>query len=236
MSSFSYNGHDFSAYLTAELLEPVGHAVEAVSAEVPGRPGSVLLFGEVVPLVLRLRVFMDNHAFTTAELGEVRRLLRGWLLSTDGGVLVVPGEPTLEWHDVVCTGVSDWSDLFASGSAVVTFTCFDPIAYGSADESTEETFEVGGTWATWPVITLTAEAGSSVSVAENGSGLTVEGTFAAGDLVVIDCLAQTAALNETDATASVTLGSDFFSLAPGAHTFTFTGCPAHTVAWTERWA
>lgn len=145
MSSFSYNGHDFSAYVSAELVEPVGHAVDTNVAEVPGRPGAVLLSGQIDPLVLRLRVFMDNHAFTAAELAEVRRLLRGWLLAPQDGALVVPGEPTLEWHDAVCTGVSDWSSLFSDGSAVVTFTCFDPIAYGAAGSSVLETFEVGGT-------------------------------------------------------------------------------------------
>ncbi len=236
MSSFSYNGHDFSAYLTVELIEPVGHVVEVTTAEVPGRPGSVLLSGEVEPLTLRLRVFMDNHAFTTAELADVHRLLRGWLLATDGGVLVVPGEPLLEWHDALCTGVSDWSDLFASGSAVVTFTCFDPIAYGNGVSSTEDAFEVGGTWATWPVITITADAGSSVSVAEGRLGVTVEGTFSAGDLIVIDCLAQTVTLNGADATDKVILGSDFFSLVPGTHSLMFSGCSSHTVSWVERWA
>lgn len=236
MSSFTYDGHDLAPYVTAELLEPVGHVVEAYVAEVPGRPGAVLLSGDVVPLTLRLRVFMDNHAFTTAKLAQVRRLLRGWLLATDGGVLVVPGEPTLEWHDAVCTGVSDWSSLFADGSAVVTFTCYDPIAYGDSKESDAEAFEVGGTWPTWPVYVLYADDGSSLSVTEGGAGITVNHAFEFEDLVIVWALSQTVTVNGKDATADVALGSDFSALSPGKHTLAFSGCSTHSVRWRERWA
>ena len=46
--------------------------------------------------------------------------------------------------------------------------------------SDAESFEVGGTWETWPTITLVAEAGSAVSVGDGSSSVAVEGTFAAG--------------------------------------------------------
>ncbi len=238
MSSFTYNGHDFSAYVSAELVEPVGHVVEAETAEVPGRPGRLLFSGDVEPLVLRLRVFMDNHAFTTAELAEVRRLLRGWLVCPSGGALVVPGEPELEWHDAVCTGVSDWTSLFSDGSAVVTFTCFDPIAYGKADSSALGAFNVGGSWGTWPTVGMNANAGSAVQVTDSFSGafVRVEGGFSAGDAVLIDMEGQTVAVNGSDATGNVTLGSDFFSLRPGNMSLAFSGCSEHSVRWTERWA
>ena len=38
-----------------------------------------------------------------------------------------------------------------------------------------------------------------------------------------------------DASADVAVESTLFSLDPGAHTLTFSGCSAHTVSWTERW-
>ncbi len=43
-----------------------------------------------------------------------------------------------------------------------------------------ESFGVGGTWETWPTITLVAEAGSAVSVGDGSSSVAAEGTFAAG--------------------------------------------------------
>lgn len=39
MSALSYNGHDFSPYVTAELVEPAGHALALCALEAPGRPG-----------------------------------------------------------------------------------------------------------------------------------------------------------------------------------------------------
>lgn len=236
MSSFTYNGHDFSGYVSAELVEPAGLVVDADVAEVPGRPGRALVSGDLEPLTLHLRIFMDNSAFSTSELASVRRMLRGWLAGPYGGVLVVPGEPTLEWHDAVCTGVSDWSSLFADGSAVVTFTCYDPISYGEAKETKKESFEVGGTWDTWPVYVLYADDGDSLSVAEGGKGFTVEHAFEFEDLVIVETLSQTVSVNGTDATADVTLGSDFLALSPGSHELAFTGCSTHSVQWRERWA
>jgi predicted phage tail component-like protein len=239
VSSISYDGHTLGDYVSAELVEPVAHVVSPTTAQIPGRPGLLLLSAEVEPLELRVRLFLDApDALTVAQRSEVRRTLRAWLLSTTGAELAVPGEPELTWHEAICTGVSDWSSLFADGQAVVTFECLDPIAYGAAASSTDETFTVGGTWETWPTIGLVAEEGDSVTVehSETESSLTIERSFAAGDVVLIDCLAQTVTVNGEDATADVTLGSDFFALQPGSATLSFSGCSSHTVSWTERWA
>lgn len=238
MSSFSYAGHSFEDYLSAELVEPVAHVIDPLTAKVSGRPGLVLLGGEVEPLELRLRVFLDApEALSVAERSAVRMTLRNWLLVPGGGTLVVPGEPTLEWHDVVCAGVSDWDSLFADGSAVVTFECLDPIAYGDAAASADDSFTVGGTWQTWPLVQLSAEGGSSVMVADSATGayVLVEREFAAGDVVVIYSDSQFVTVNGVDATADVALGSDFFSLGPGDVSLSFTACTDHIVSWRERW-
>lgn len=237
MSSISYAGHDLAGVASAELLEPVAHAVAPVTARVPGRPGLELLGGDVEPLELSVRLFLDDaDATTVAKRSDARARIRSWLLAPAGGELVVPGEPTLRWRDVVCTGVSDWSSLFADGSAVVTFLCMDPIAYGASDSSDGVSFSVGGTWPTWPVVELVARAGAAVSVACGGATLAVECAFRAGDLVSIDCAAQRVTVNGTDASADVTLGSDFFAIGPGDVAPSFSGCSSHVMRWVERWA
>ena len=85
---------------------------------------------------------------------------------------------------------------------------------------------------------MTARAGSGVTVACAATGERVEltRTLAAGNLVRIDCAAQTVTVNGADATADVTLGSDFPSLAPGRVALAFSGCSSHLVLWRERWA
>lgn len=237
MSSITYNGHDFSGYVTAELVEPAGHALSPRALAVPGRPGAALLGCELPPRVLRVRLFLDAGVTLTAEeRSAIRHELYGWLVAPMGAELSLTGEPGLTWRDAVVTGVSDWDSLFEDGSCEVEFTCFDPVAYGEEKSSAASALTVGGTWATWPVATLTALAGTSVKVAD-GSGryVLVERTFAAGDVVVMDFAAEVVTVDGVDASADVAVESTFFSLTPGSHTLAFSGCSAHTVEWVERW-
>lgn len=237
MSALSYNGHDFSDYVAAELIEPAGHALSPRTLAVPGRPGAVLLGCELPPRALRVRLFLDaGVALTAEERSAIRHEMYGWLVAPAGAELSLTGEPDLTWRDAVVTGVSDWDTLFEGGSCEVEFTCFDPVAYGDEATSSGTALTVGGTWGTWPVVTLTALSGSSVKVADElGRYVLVERTFAAGDEVVMDFAAESVTVDGGDASADVAVESTFFSLAPGAHTLAFTGCSAHAVTWTERW-
>lgn len=237
MSSITYNGHDFSPYVKAELVEPAGHVPTPRTLAVPGRPGAVLLGSELPPRVLRVRLFLDaGISLTSDERSEIRHGLYGWLAAPGGGELELPGEPGLTWRDAVVTGVTDWDSLFEDGSCEVAFTCFDPVAYGEERSSSASALTVGGTWRTWPVVTLTASAGSSVRVTDElGRYVLVERSLAAGDEVVMDFAAEAVTVDGGDASADVAVESTFFPLEPGAHTLAFSGCSAHTVAWTERW-
>ena len=198
---------------------------------------AALLGCELPPRVLRVRLFLDAGISLSAdERSEVRHVLYGWLVAPSGAELELPGEPGLSWRDAVVTDASDWDSLFEDGSCELAFTCFDPVAYGEGKSSAAADFTVGGTWATWPVVTLTALAGSSVRVADGlGRYVLVERDFSAGDEVVVDFAAEAVTVEGADASADVTVESTFFSLDPGAHTLTFSGCSAHTVSWTERW-
>lgn len=237
MSGFSYAGRDFSPYVQAELVEPAAHALEPRALAVPGRPGALLLGCELPPREVRLRLHLDaGSQMTPGELSRLRALLRAWLCAPGGGDLVVPGEGALTWRDAVVTGVSDWSSLFEGGSCAVDFTCYDPVAYGTARSCTGVELEVLGTWPTLPVVTLTAAAGSAVKVADDaGRYVLVERDLSAGDEVAMDFAAESVTVDGEDASADVGVGSAFFSLAPGAHVLTFSGCSAHEVTWTERW-
>ena len=237
MSALTYNGHDFSEHVTAELVEPAGHALSPRALAVPGRPGAALLGCELPPRALKVRLFLDAGVTLTAEeRSEIRHEMYGWLVAPMGAELSLTGEPDLTWRDAVVTGVSDWDSLFEGGSCEVEFTCFDPVAHGDGKSSAASTLTIGGTWPTWPVVTLTALAGSSVKVTDGlGRYVLVERTFAAGDVVVMDFAAESVTVDGADASADVAVESTFFSLAPGSHSLTFSGCSAHTVAWVERW-
>lgn len=237
MSSLTYNGHDFSDYVTAELVEPAGHALSPRALAVPGRPGAALLGCELPPRVLRVRLFLDAGVTLAAEeRSAIRHEMYGWLVAPMGAELSLTGEPDLTWRDAVVTDASDWDSLFEDGSCELAFTCFDPVAYGEGKSSAGTALAVGGTWATWPVVTLTALAGSSVKVADGlGRYVLVERDFAAGDAVLLDFQHEAVTVDGADASADVAVESTFFSLEPGSHTLVFSGCSAHTVEWVERW-
>ena len=205
---------------------------------VPGRAGAVLLGGEVPPKVLTVRLYWDSLlGLDAAARARARHEVCAALLAAGGGELVVPGDPELTYRDAVCTACGAWSSLFADGSAEVEFTCYDPIGYGSQRSTESAAFTVGGTWPTWPVVSVVAAAGSSVEIADGDSGayVLVERAFVGGEEVVVDFQAETCAVDGSDACAAVSVASEFFSLAPGARELVFTGCGSHSVSWHERW-
>ena len=239
MRSIKYCGVDFAAWCSAEVVESCGHAIEPRVVAVPGKPGAVLLGGEVPPKVLRVRLYWDSLlGLDTAARAKARHEVYAALLSVGGGELVVPGDPEMTYRDAVCTGCGAWSSLFADGCAEVEFACYDPIGYGSQLATESAAFEVGGTWATWPVVSVVAAAGSSVEVADGDSGayVLVEQAFVGGEKVVVDFQAETCLVDGVDAAAAVSIASEFFSLAPGARELAFSGCSSHSVSWFERWA
>lgn len=115
------------------------------------------------------------------------------------------------------------------------FTLLDPVAYGMARREVGGTFEVGGTWPTWPTFELVASAGTAVQVGCGGKVVCVERAFAGGESVIVDCEREGVTVGGADARADVTLSSDFFSLAPGGCTLAFSGCSTHVAAFHERW-
>ena len=238
MRSISYCGTDFSTWCLAEVVEGCGHAVAPRVVSVPGRAGAVLLGGEVPPKVLRVRLFWDSLlGMDAAARAKARHEVYAALLATGGGELVVPGDPELTYRDAVCTGCGDWSSLFADGTAEVEFTCYDPIGYGIQRATESAVFVVGGTWVTWPVVSVVAAAGTSVEIADGDSGayVLVERAFVGGEAVVVDFQRETCLVDGADASACVSIASEFFSLAPGARELVFSGCVSHSVSWFERW-
>ena len=237
MRSIIYNGHNFSACTSAEIVGPP-QVLSATSKRVPGRAGALLVAGRVEPRVLRVRLFLDpGYLAGTRRLSWIRHGLYSWLVATDGGTLVVPGDPELTWRDVVCTGVEGWSNLFETGKCLVEFTCFDPIAYGATRTVTDNAFEVAGTWRTWPSVRLVAQAGDAVRVTNISTGeyVYVAHSFAGGEELELDFQHETVSVDGVDASADVSVASDFFTLEPGENELAFAGCSSHEVAYVERW-
>ena len=217
VSALVYNGHDLSAYVTAELVEPAGHALEPRALAVPGRPGAVLA-GLGAAAARPRREAVPGRGGLRSPRRSAARSGTGCTAGSSrpgGGELAISGEPGLAWRDAVVTGVTAWDSLFEDGSCEVEFTCFDPVAYGAERASAGTALAVGGTWATWPTVTLAAAAGPSVRVADElGRYVLVERAFSAGDEVVMDFAAETVTVGGADASADVAVESTFFIACP----------------------
>lgn len=238
MSSVTYAGVDLADVCSAQV---VGRSVNELAVEamrVAGRPGAVPVSAWMPPEDVRVRLFMDpGYRPNASGLADLRHRLRSWLLLPGGGTLVLPDEPEHEYRDAFLVDAGEWTQLFEDGECVVTFTVFDPVAYGDRRYETEAGFSLGGTWPSLPAFVLEAEAGSFVQVMDlNAERLVrVEHAFQGGEEVRIDCASETVTIDGLDARVCVTLGSDFFALEPGDVRLAYAGCGSHDCFLTERW-
>lgn len=239
MRSICYCGHDFSDWCCAEVVERAAAPVVADAMAVPGRAGALLVSGYVPPVEVTVRLFLDvGLKADEGRMAGVRHLLRGWLCEPAGGTLVLPDDPEVEYRDALLTCAGDWSGLFEGGSCELTFTLFDPVAYGLRRCERGATFEVGGSRPTWPSFSLVAAAGTAVQVMDLATErlVRVEHAFAGGEVVAIDCATEAVTVDGLDARVCVTLGSDFFALEPGGASLSYSGCEVHECHFCERWA
>ena len=238
MSSIVYCGIDLGDMCSAQV---VGRSVSELAVEamrVAGRPGAVPVSSWMPPEDVRVRLFMDpGYRPNTSGLADLRHRLRSWLLQPEGGSLVLPDEPEHEYRDAYLTDAGAWDRLLEDGECVVTFTLYDPVAYGDRRYEGEGAFELGGTWPALPAFVLVATAGAYVQIMDVGAEhlVRVEHAFEGGEEVRVDCATEAVTIDGLDARACVTLGSDFFALEPGAVSLAYAGCTSHECFVTERW-
>ena len=236
MRSIVFNGLDFSEFSSAEVVEKTALPIITNTMAVSGRAGALLVSGRIPPRMVRVRLFMDaGYKPGTNGLADIRHRVYATLASVGGGTLRLPDEPEFEYRDVVCTDAGAWSSLFEEGHGDVAFTLLDPVAYGTARREVGTSFEVGGTWSTWPTFELVAVAGTAVQVEYGGKVVRIEHAFTGGESVVVNCEREGVTVGGADARADVALSSDFFSLALGNCTLTFSGCSSHATVFHERW-
>ena len=239
MRSITYAGHDFSELCSAEVVERTANPIIAEALEVPGRAGAMLVSGYVPPVDVTVRLFLDlGFKADVNSLADARHRLSFWLCAPGGGELVLPDEPELTYKDALLVSAGAWRKLFTDGQCDVTFTLFDPIAYGMERVERMGRFDVGGTWPTLPEFRLVAAQGSELRVSHPAAGraVRVDYEFAGGEAVVVDCAKETVRISDADARDCVALGSDFFALDPGDRILSVTGATYFEARFTERWA
>lgn len=149
----------------------------------------------------------------------------------------------LTWGD---TGLL-WKDF------TVEWVCPDPFWYATAAEATDtwaapatggtRTITNGGSVFTHPIFTITMNSGGTLALSLTNTSIadhrsfSLNGTVGGGDVIGVDCDAQTVTLNGSNKMSF--LSGSFFRLAPGANVLTLSlSGPTLTsilTNFTKRW-
>lgn len=238
MGCLVFNGYDFGELCQAQTVEVSPLRVRADVVQVAGVSGVRLASDGLDVRRVKVRLVLDAGRRLNAEAASrLRHRIDAMLCSEDGATLRLPEDEELEYHDVLLTDAAGWDSLKENGSCVLTFTCFDPIAFGRERVSSETRFDIGGSAETWPRFELVAAEGDSVMVLDmHGEKFVgIVDDFQGGERVVIDCASEHVTVDGVDTDASVAMYSDFFSLEPGECGLAFAGCAEHSTVYAERW-
>jgi predicted phage tail component-like protein len=205
--------------------------------DVPGRDGSVFATSKLKPLEISVYVRLKVQAASYLEMSKIRRDLTGYLFVSEPAKLVLPDEPDL-YYMAMCTDSSDLDSLWRFGSCTLTFTAYDPVAFGdevTKDIATDTATKlwVDGTYKTYPVYTLTG-TGDVIKVTSMDTSAYVQtiDKVDKGTEIVIDMANQR--VTRGGSYFPVTLGSDFTALDVGNNNVKVAGASG-SVTWSERW-
>lgn len=234
---FCFGDSDLTDLLRVNPVRSFGPRSEDVTVQVGGAAGEVFVRTELRPLEIPVSVRLRTQRADHASVADVRRRISAALLTDAPARLVLPDDPH-RWYMAKLTDPGELDTLWHTGGATLTFTAYDPIAYGrertQALRKGPNRVFVEGTWETRPVFHLraTGDGAVRVSLRETGEWVEVTQRPAADAVVTIDMGDRRATMSS--ATAPVDLGSDFFGLPPGASVVDVTGANGE-LRWTERW-
>lgn len=238
MHGLVFNGYDFGEICEAQTVEMKPHRVRADAVTIAGGAGALMAGDGLDVRMVKVRLILNAGCrLTPGEASLLRHKIDAMLHAEQGAVLRLPEDEVLEYRFAALTDASGWTSMFEDGECTITFTCYDPVAYGHERTTNATRFEVDGTAPTYPVFECVATEGDSVMVLDlaHEKFIDVVHEFQGGERVVIDCASERVSVDGACADADVGAYSDFFSLDPGPCDLAFAGCSEHATAYTERW-
>lgn len=230
-----FNGHDLSALVFCKVNRPVMAPVDAAFQEVGARHGELFhrarLKGYDLPVDMWLRT---EHR---REVAEARHRLASMLWTDEPAPLYLPDDPT-RYLLAIVSGETDLGEITdESPHATVSFHVGDPVYYGrkriQSVAAGDIYLDAGGTSPAFLSVKAAPAAGSRLRLSniDTGEFVEIDTVLVAGNTVRIDMAAERATVNQ--ATAAVTIDSDFFSVRGRTH-LKLSGGSA-VLEWRERW-
>lgn len=240
MDSIIFNGNDLSSLVFCRIGRPILPPVENTIQDIPGRDGAIFKKSRLqtfqIPVTMWLRT--DDRR----EVAAARHELAALLFTDEPKPLYLPDDPDI-YHLAIVEGETNLDQISdALQGTTVNFLVCDPIGYGETKTRTLSsgytTIAFGGTWKTYPVITITPTSTTSARVANVTTGEYVEinSTSAGASLstssdYVIDMELERVTVNGNS--VGVAAASDFFSV-DGSTQLRLINCTG-SISWVERW-
>lgn len=232
---FSFNDEDLSPYVFAyEVTRQILPERNFTHTTVLGGNGA--LVKDEGLNTLEITVSAVIKARREENIAEIRHRLASILHTREPCELrLYDNKP--RYYLALFTGGAQLDREYKNPKIELTFLCPDPIAFGQARTqtvtSTQTVVNTGGTYKSYPVVTVTPSKGSTwrITNVSTGAFVKVDATFTGSNKLVLDMEKQRATLNNSD--VAVDISSDFFALE-GAQKLTCTNSSA-TLEWKERW-
>lgn len=214
-------------------------AVENTLLNAPSRNGAYFVRNTIKEREINVDINLTGTS--ESDLRTKVRNIGAWLYSNQPQILKFDDEPDRQYLAVIDT--ASLEETLKVGQGQLKFICPNPYATALTDATTNfaptaignKTFTVGGNVRPYPVITFTFTAvATRVLYTQIIDGVTkrmdIQGSFKAGDVLVVDHNKGYITLNGTNAMPMLTLDSDFYPLNLGTATLYFAvAVPANAV-------
>ena len=240
MDNIIFNGNDLSELVFCRIGRPILPPVENTVQDIPGRDGAIFRSRRFqtyqIPVTMWLRT-RDRR-----DVAAARHELAALLFTDEPKPLYLPDDPDI-YHLAIVEGETALEQISdALQGTTVNFLVCDPIGYGETRTQTLPssltTISVGGTWKSYPIITIRPLSTTNAKVTNVSTGEYVEitSTSAGASLstssdYVIDMGKERVTVNNNS--VGVTAESDFFSIE-GSTQIRLLNCTAQ-IEWVERW-
>lgn len=231
---FTYGDIDLTPYVTVTgVSRSIGPGRRITRTEVPGIDGVLARVGGLEPVEMTVTGYVTSSDIDGVSVA--RHLMARMLLEGSPRRLRLPDEPWL-YYMATYEGGAEPSRHAHRPKVEFPFLCADPVAYGqhrAASLSDTTTISAGGTYPSWPVVTVKPPSGTywQITNVDTGDYVRVDASFTGSQTLVIDMGLQRCTINGTDHAADI--ASDFFRLDGVCHVEVSGGTA--TMEWDERW-
>ena len=240
-----FNGVDFSQWMRCNPTRRLMPEMDVTAYDRPGGDGAAYAGSRLKPLEIPVHCRLTLPGWRHEQVAAVRREVAA-ALSADAPAWLELGDEADVRYLAKVTDAGELSDLWHTGACTVTFTAFDPVAFGRLRSATVPSggsvdIDVGGTWPTWPTLAATSAVRDSTTglwgvTLDSGDHLRVVTGTASAVTVAMDCAPDARTCLVGGAVKLPTPDSDWLRLSPGKHTVAMDkGTGAAVLTWYERW-